>query len=141
VSIGRDSATSGSSFHRQQEVGLPAIGGRRPNHVGSDFPHKEGCGRTATNTCGSRSPASDVEVRAMVGGNAARVYGFDLNALARSAARSVINRRRGQPLGLGEIPDERAALSSIRARPRGGPIFEEGDDMGRVRYGARTPKS
>ena len=45
--------------------------------------------------------------RAMVGGNAARVYGFDLDALAPVAARvGPLVEEVAQPLPVGDIPDE-----------------------------------
>ena len=54
---------------------------------GSDFPHLEGCwpfSRTHLRLAFAGVPED--EVRAMVGANAARVYGFDLDALAPLAA-------------------------------------------------------
>ena len=54
---------------------------------GSDFPHLEGCwpySRDHLRLAFAGVPEPDV--RAMVGGNAARVYGFDLDALAPLAA-------------------------------------------------------
>ena len=50
---------------------------------GNDFPHLEGCWPYSHDHL--RLAFADVpedEVRAMVGGNAARVYGFDLDQLA-----------------------------------------------------------
>ena len=54
---------------------------------GSDFPHLEGCwpySRDHLRLAFAGVPEADV--RAMVGGNAARLYGFDLDALAPLAA-------------------------------------------------------
>jgi len=98
----------GSSFIRQQEVGLRAQVGVEKIMWGSDFPHKEGCWPYSHEHL--RLAFADVpvdEVRAMVGGNAARVYGFDLEALAPIAARvgpSIDDVAR--PLGIDEIPRE-----------------------------------
>jgi predicted TIM-barrel fold metal-dependent hydrolase len=78
----------GSSFIRQQEVPLRHAVGVDRIMWGSDFPHREGCWPYSHDHL--RLAFADVdpaEVQAMVGGNAARVYGFDLDALAPIAAR------------------------------------------------------
>jgi len=55
---------------------------------GSDFPHREGCWPYSHEHLRLAFAGVDpVEVAAMVGGNAARVYGFDLDALAPVVAR------------------------------------------------------
>jgi hypothetical protein len=98
----------GSSFIRQQEVGLRNQVGVDRIMWGSDFPHKEGCWPYSHEHLRlAFAGVEPDEVRAMVGGNAARVYGFDLDALAPIAARvgpSIDDV--AQPLGVGEIPDE-----------------------------------
>jgi hypothetical protein len=98
----------GSSFIRQPEVALRHQVGVEKIMWGSDFPHKEGCWPYSHEHLRLAFAAVDPdEVQAMVGGNAARVYGFDLDALAPVAARvgpSVDGV--AQPLGIGEIPDE-----------------------------------
>jgi predicted TIM-barrel fold metal-dependent hydrolase len=98
----------GSSFIRQQEVGLRGQVGVERIMWGSDFPHKEGCWPYSHEHLRlAFAGVEPDEVRAMVGGNAARVYGFDLDALAPIAARvgpSIEDV--AQPLGVDEIPDE-----------------------------------
>ncbi len=72
----------GSSFIRRHEVPLRDTVGTERIMWGSDFPHLEGCWPHSTEHL--RLAFSDVDptdVQAMVGGNAARVYGFDLDAL------------------------------------------------------------
>jgi predicted TIM-barrel fold metal-dependent hydrolase len=78
----------GSSFIRQPEVGLRHIVGVDKIMWGSDFPHKEGCWPFSHEHLRlAFAGVEPTEVQAMVGGNAARVYGFDLDALAPIAAR------------------------------------------------------
>ena len=75
---------------------------------GSDFPHKEGCWPYSHEhlRLAFAGVARD-EVQAMVGGNAARVYGFDLGALAPIAAEvGPAVEDVAHPLGVAEIPDE-----------------------------------
>ena len=53
------------------------------------------------------SGVPEAEVRAMVGGNAARVYGFDLEALAPLAAlHGPSPTEVAEPLAAADIPDE-----------------------------------
>ena len=98
----------GSSFIRQHEVGLRHVVGVDKIMWGSDFPHKEGCWPFSHEHLRLAFGGVDRdEVAAMVGGNAARVYGFDLEALAPIAARigpSVDEV--AQPLSSADIPDE-----------------------------------
>ena len=106
----------GPAVPRRVELHPPARGRRCATRSGvdrimwgSDFPHREGCWpfshehlRLAFAEC------RPDEVPAMVGGNAARVYGFDLDALAPIAAR------------VGPIVDEVAAAARRRRDPRRG---------------------
>jgi hypothetical protein len=75
---------------------------------GSDFPHREGCWPFSTEHL--RLAFADVpvdEVTAMVGGNAARVYGFDLDALAPIAAEvGPLVEEVSRPLDSSDIPAE-----------------------------------
>jgi predicted TIM-barrel fold metal-dependent hydrolase len=78
----------GSSFVRPHEVAMRHAVGVDKIMWGSDFPHREGCWPYSREHL--RLAFADVdpaEVRAMVGTNAAEVYGFDLDALAPVAAR------------------------------------------------------
>jgi predicted TIM-barrel fold metal-dependent hydrolase len=78
----------GSSFIRQAEVPLRGEVGVDKIMWGSDFPHREGCWPYSHQHL--RMAFADVdpdEVQAMVGGNAAQLYGFDLDQLAPIAAR------------------------------------------------------
>lgn len=77
----------GASFIRPHEVGLRHAVGVDKIMWGSDFPHREGCWPYSHEHL--RLAFADVdpsEVQAMVGGNAARLYGFDLDLLAPIAA-------------------------------------------------------
>lgn len=98
----------GSSFIRRHEVDLRDSVGVDRIMWGSDFPHLEGCWPYSRDHL--RLAFADVpepEVRAMVGGNAARVYGFDLDALAPLAEQFGPSPSDvAQPLPLDDIPDE-----------------------------------
>jgi Amidohydrolase len=98
----------GSSFIRQAEVPLRDAVGVDKIMWGSDFPHREGCWPHSREHLRLAFAGVDPdEVRAMVGGNAARLYGFDLDALAPVAAR--VGPRVdevAQPLDPDEIPPE-----------------------------------
>ena len=99
----------GSSFIRRHEVKMHETIGTDSIMWGSDFPHLEGCWPWSKDHLkmsfgGQCSPA---EIQAMVGGNAARVYGFDLDALAPIAA--TVGPRvdaLAAPLRRDDIPDE-----------------------------------
>ena len=98
----------GSSFIRRPEVDMrDAVG---VDHImwGSDFPHLEGCwpySRRHLRLAFSGVPED--EVRAMVGTNAARVYGFDLDRLAPLAAQFGPSPAEvAEPLASDEIPAE-----------------------------------
>ncbi|MEY9872991.1 putative TIM-barrel fold metal-dependent hydrolase [Streptacidiphilus sp. MAP12-33] len=78
----------GASFMRAHEVPLRDRIGLDKIMWGSDFPHDEGTFPYTTEAL--RTSFAGVpyeEVAAMVGGNAARVYGFDLDALDALAAK------------------------------------------------------
>ncbi len=98
----------GSSFIRRQEVELRDAVGVDRIMWGSDFPHLEGCwpfSKDHLRLAFSGVPTD--EVRAMVGGNAARVYGFDLDALAPLADRfGPSPAELAEPLAPADIPDE-----------------------------------
>lgn len=98
----------GSSFIRRPEVALRDRVGVDRIMWGSDFPHLEGCWPFSRDHL--RLAFADVpeaEVRAMVGENAARVYGFDLDALAPLADRFGPSPSEvAAPLLPDEIPDE-----------------------------------
>jgi predicted TIM-barrel fold metal-dependent hydrolase len=98
----------GSSFIRRHEVKLRHTVGVDRIMWGSDFPHLEGCWPFSHEHL--RLAFADVptdEVAAMVGGNAARVYGFDLDALALVAARvGPLVDEVARPLDSSDIPAE-----------------------------------
>jgi predicted TIM-barrel fold metal-dependent hydrolase len=98
----------GASFIRPQEVGLRHAVGVDKIMWGSDFPHREGCWPYSTEHLRLAFAGVEVaEVRAMVGGNAARLYGFDLDALAPVAARvGPAVDEVARPLGADEIPPD-----------------------------------
>ena len=72
----------GSSFIRPPEVGLRHQVGVDRIMWGSDYPHKEGSFPfTRAHLRASFAGVDPAEVAAMLGGNAADVYGFDVEAL------------------------------------------------------------
>ncbi|KIZ17918.1 amidohydrolase family protein [Streptomyces natalensis] len=86
--IWRDHCYVGASFMRPHEVPLRHRIGLDKIMWGSDYPHDEGTApysREALRLAYADLPAE--EVAALLGGNAARVYGFDLDRLAPIAAR------------------------------------------------------
>jgi predicted TIM-barrel fold metal-dependent hydrolase len=98
----------GASFIRPQEVELRHAVGVDKIMWGSDFPHREGCWPYSTEHLRlAFAGVEPDEVRAMVGGNAARLYGFDLNALAPVAATvGPAVDEVARPLGADEIPPD-----------------------------------
>ena len=78
----------GASFMRAHEVPLRERIGVDKIMWGSDFPHDEGTWPYTTEALRTAYAGLPYpEVAAMVGGNAARVYGFDLPALDALAAK------------------------------------------------------
>ena len=98
----------GASFIRRHEVELREAVGVDKIMWGSDFPHREGCWPHSTEHMRLVFAGVDpAEVRAIVGGNAARLYGFDLDALAPVAARvGPAVDEVARPLGVDEIPPD-----------------------------------
>ncbi|MFD5063275.1 amidohydrolase family protein [Streptomyces sp. NPDC058394] len=85
--VWRDNCFVGASFMRPHEVPLRDRIGLDKIMWGSDYPHDEGTApysREGLRIAYAGLPTD--EIAAMVGGNAARVYGFDLAALDRIAA-------------------------------------------------------
>ncbi|MFE4653098.1 amidohydrolase [Streptomyces sp. NBC_01550] len=85
--VWRDNCFVGASFMRPHEVPLRDRIGLDKIMWGSDYPHDEGTApysREGLRIAYAGLPPD--EIVAMVGGNAARVYGFDLPALDRIAA-------------------------------------------------------
>jgi predicted TIM-barrel fold metal-dependent hydrolase len=115
----------GASFIRQNEVPLRAAVGVDKIMWGSDFPHREGCWPwSADHLRLAFADVDPVEVRAMVGGNAAALYGFDLDALAPVAARvGPPVDEVAVPLPPSDIPDAALrcpAFAAVAARARQG---------------------
>lgn len=98
----------GSSFIRRHEVAMRDRVGTDRIMWGSDFPHLEGCWPyTNEHLRVAFAGVPTDEVRAMVGGNAAELYGFDLEALAPLAAEFGPSPAEvAVPLPADEIPDE-----------------------------------
>ncbi len=98
----------GSSFMRPAEAAMRHAVGVDKIMWGSDYPHKESSfpySREALRL--SFAGIDPVEVQAMLGGNAARLFGFDLEALRPVAARvGPTHEEIDQPIGPGEIPSE-----------------------------------
>ncbi|GAB2773755.1 amidohydrolase family protein [Streptomyces daliensis] len=86
--VWRENCYVGASFMRPHEVPLRERIGIDKIMWGSDYPHDEGTppySREGLRIAYAGLPRE--EVAAMAGGNAARVYGFDLDRLDRIAAR------------------------------------------------------
>jgi predicted TIM-barrel fold metal-dependent hydrolase len=98
----------GASFIGPDEVALRHRIGVERIMWGNDFPHREGCWPYSRLHLRLAFAGVDPdEVVAMVGGNAAAVYGFDLAALAPVAARiGPTVAEVAVPVGPGEIPPE-----------------------------------
>jgi len=98
----------GSSFIRKHEVALRTTVGVDHIMWGSDFPHLEGCWPYSRDHL--RLAFADVpegEVRLMLGENAARVYGFDLDQLAPLASKFGPSPAEvAVPLDADDIPDD-----------------------------------
>jgi predicted TIM-barrel fold metal-dependent hydrolase len=111
----------GASFIRPHEVVMRHQVGVDRIMWGSDFPHREGCWPFSHQHLRLAFAGVDrQEVAAMVGGNAADVYGFDLDALAPVAAR--IGPRVdevAEPLAPGDIPTEALRCPTFAAAAAG----------------------
>jgi predicted TIM-barrel fold metal-dependent hydrolase len=113
----------GASFVRRQEVELRHAVGVGKIMWGSDFPHREGCWPYSREHLRLAFAGIDAdEVRAMVGGNAARLYGFDLDVLAPIAARvGPPVDEVARPLPPDEIPAEAMRCPAFAAAGGGAP--------------------
>ena len=110
----------GASFMRPTEVPLRHSIGLDKIMWGSDYPHKESAypySREALRL--AYADVEPVEVAAMVGGNAAALYGFDLDALAPVAARvgPTIDEI-AQPLLPEDIPDDAGRCPAFAGTPQ-----------------------
>jgi predicted TIM-barrel fold metal-dependent hydrolase len=98
----------GSSFMRPAEAAMRHAVGLDKIMWGSDYPHREGSfpfSRQALRL--SFAGIDPVEVQAMLGGNAAQLYGFDLDALRLLAERiGPTHQEIDRPLGPAEIPPD-----------------------------------
>jgi predicted TIM-barrel fold metal-dependent hydrolase len=111
----------GASFIRPHEVAMRHQVGVDRIMWGSDFPHREGCWPFSRQHLRLAFAGVDRdEVAAMVGGNAAAVYGFDLDALAPVAAR--VGPRVAEvaePLPPDDIPNEALRCPTFAAAAAG----------------------
>lgn len=98
----------GASFPRAQEMLTRHAVGTDRIMWGSDYPHLEGCWPYSKQHLRlAFADAPEAEVRALVGENAARLYGFDLDALALLAEQFGPSPAEiAQPLTAAEIPDD-----------------------------------
>ncbi len=98
----------GSSFIRPQEVSLRHAVGVGRIMWGADYPHKEGCfPYTREHLRASFAGVDPDEVAAMVGANAAAVYGFDMELLRPIADKVGPTRREvDDPLPLASLPED-----------------------------------
>jgi predicted TIM-barrel fold metal-dependent hydrolase len=98
----------GSSFMRPAEAAMRHSVGVDTIMWGSDYPHRESCYPFSTEALRLSFAGIDPrEIQQMLGGNAAQLFGFELDSLREVAARvgpthAEINR----PLGTEEIPGE-----------------------------------
>jgi predicted TIM-barrel fold metal-dependent hydrolase len=96
----------GSSFMRPAEAAMRDSVGVDKIMWGSDYPHRESSYPFSTEAL--RLSFADIdpgEVQQMVGGNAARLFGFDIDSLAEVAARvGPTHEEIAQPLKAEEIP-------------------------------------
>jgi predicted TIM-barrel fold metal-dependent hydrolase len=110
----------GSSFMRPAEAALRHAVGVDRIMWGSDYPHKEASfpfSREALRV--AFAGVDPVEVQAMIGGNAAHLYGFDLALLGPLAARvGPTHAEIAEPLPLDDIPadaDRCPAFAGLRS--------------------------
>jgi hypothetical protein len=98
----------GASFIRPNEVGLRHVVGLDSIMWGADYPHKEASSPYSELALRlSFAPVPIEETAMMLGGNAAALYGFDLDELAPLAAQfgpKVADVHR--PLAVQDIPRE-----------------------------------
>ncbi|MGZ4677357.1 MAG: amidohydrolase family protein [Acidimicrobiia bacterium] len=98
----------GASFPRAQEMLARHAVGNDRIMWGCDYPHREGCWPYSKQHLRlAFADAPEAEVRALVGGNAAALYGFDLEALEPLAAEFGPSPAEiAHPLTAAEIPDD-----------------------------------
>jgi predicted TIM-barrel fold metal-dependent hydrolase len=98
----------GSSFMRPAEAAMRHAVGVDKIMWGSDYPHKESSYPFSHEALRLSFAGIDpVEVQQMLGGNAARLFGFDLEALADVATRvGPTHEEINRPLGAEEIPGD-----------------------------------
>jgi predicted TIM-barrel fold metal-dependent hydrolase len=96
----------GSSFMRPAEAAMRHAVGVDKIMWGSDYPHKESSYPFSTEALRLSFAGIDpVEVQQMLGGNAAQLFGFDLDSLRDAAGRvGPSHEEIGRPLGADEIP-------------------------------------
>lgn len=105
----------GASFIRPAEVGLRHVVGLDRIMWGVDYPHREASYPYSREALRAAFAGVDpAEVAAMLGGNAAAVYGFDLDALAPLAAEvGPTVAEVAEPLPRGSLPAEAAACPAL----------------------------
>ncbi|HEY7137318.1 MAG TPA: amidohydrolase family protein [Acidimicrobiia bacterium] len=109
----------GASFIRPAEVGMRALVGVDKIMWGSDYPHKESSHPFSVEALRAAFAGVPVdEVAEMVGGNAARLYGFDLDVLRPVAAAwgprvADVDR----PLGDGDVPSAALKCPAFASLP------------------------
>lgn len=88
---------------------------------GNDYPHYEGCyPYSRENMRFAYAELEEKEVRMMLGENAAKLYNFDLEALAPLAAQVNITPKDVQvPLPIEDIPEDSTCITFQRARMMG----------------------
>ena len=122
----------GASFIRPSEVPIREQVGVDRIMWGSDYPHKESSHPFSKEAIRLSFAGVDPdEVQRMLAGNAAALYGFDLDALAPDRREDRPRRRRGRPAvvagrlprGVAEVPGVRGprARRALSSRRQGGP--------------------
>ena len=109
----------GASFIRPNEVTMRAAVGVDRIMWGSDYPHKESSAPYSREAIrNSFAGVPHEEVALMLGGNAAALYGFDLDALAPFAAMfGPLVRDTDRPLQPGELPIEAYKCPAFAGTP------------------------
>ena len=106
----------GASFPGPSDIEGREIVGKDKILWGNDYPHSEGCyPYSRENMRFAFSDVPEDEVRMMLGENAAKLYGFDLEALRPAAAEAAITPAL-VATELDEIPADSTCITFQRAR-------------------------
>ena len=112
---------AGASFLHPAETSIRDRIGVDKIMWGSDYPHRESSYPFSNEALRLSFAGIDpVEVQQMLGGNAARLFGFDIDSLAQVARRvGPTHEEIARPLEPAEIPDEAGRCPAFGDRPPG----------------------